>query len=232
MKQNWLVLLIVSLLVLSGCAQGPTGVPSPELSKKGIEILTHSGHKYTPALVGGSTVHIYGEVQNVGTSNLEYVKLDATFYDSENKVIRRDPKWNWADKVWIDVLPPGEKAPFEFIIIGLVEEYKSYTLTVTEVRQTIKQPYRDFEWLDDSSSLGEDGWYYVNGSIKNTGAQYVSLLTILVTFYDGEGKVVWLDTAQLREGLGTGESTSFEAKAAHYIAPQIESCSLRTHALP
>jgi len=224
MKRSWLVLLIVSLLVLTGCAQWLTGA-------QGIEILTHSGHKYTPSLVGSPTVHIAGEVQNVGTSNLEYVKLDATFYDSENKAIRRDPDWAWSDQVWIDVLLPGEKAPFEFIIIGLVEEYKSYTLAVDEVRQTTQQPYRDFEWLDHSSSLGEDEWYYVNGSIKNTGTQDVRLLTILVTFYNAEGRVIWFGISQLREGLGAGETASFEASAAHYIAPQIESYSLRTDAL-
>jgi len=230
MKRNYLILLIVSLLILGGCAQLPAGAPTPSPGSPlgDVKILTHSGIKYG----GGPTVNISGEVQNTGTSNLEYVKLDATFYDSENNVIHRDPEWNWAHSVWIDVLLPGEKAPFFFLIIGLVKEYKSYSLTVTEVRQTTKQLYRDFEWLDQSSFIGERGWYRVKGSIKNTGTQDVRLLTILVTFYDAEGKVVWLSTAQLKEGLGAGETASFEAQAISHISSKIKSYSLKTDAIP
>ena len=232
MKRNCLILLIVSLVILCGCGQLPAGMPSPKSSRGDVKILTHSGIKYG----GGPTVRISGEVQNIGTSNLEYVKLDATFYDSENKVIQRDPEWNWHHTVWMDVLLPGEKAPFWFIIIGLTKEYKSYRLSVAEVRQTTKQPYRDFEWLDQSSFIGERDWYRVKGSIKNTGTQDVHHLNILVTFYDAQGKVVWVDLVgpptQLKEGLGAGKTASFEAQAISHISSKIKSYSLKTNAIP
>jgi hypothetical protein len=58
-----------------------------------------------------TSYHIYtiiGEVQNYGTSTIEFVKVVVTFYDASNTVIGTD--FTYTE---IDELSPNQKSPFE-----------------------------------------------------------------------------------------------------------------------
>lgn len=67
-----------------------------------IEVLSHS------SFVEYSYYKIIGEVQNTGSSFIEFVKIVITFYDSSGTVICKD--FTYTD---LDELSPGQKSPFE-----------------------------------------------------------------------------------------------------------------------
>jgi len=223
MKRNCLILLIVSLLVLCGCAQLPGGVPSPESGTGDVKILTHSGYHITGGFTG-DYLDIFGELQNTSNKNLKFIKLTTTLYDSAGKVI--ETKWTYAHT---DILLPGEKAPFVFMKITSEEDYKSYTVEVTSCRETTEEPYRDFEFLNTSSYIDDQGYYCVKGEIKNTGTQDIDFVGVIITCYNAEGEVISASGTCLIAHLKAGETASFDAHALpKQISSKIATYSLQT----
>jgi hypothetical protein len=74
----------------------------------------------------GDYFHIVGEVLNKAQEERTFVKVSATIYDSQNKVIGTHT--TYTDPTTI---PPGESSPFEFMIgnndvtdLGSISIYK------------------------------------------------------------------------------------------------------------
>jgi len=225
MKRNCLVLLIVSLLILSGCAQLPAGAPTPSPGSPvgDVKILTRSG--YLTAGFPGHYLEIYGELQNTGNKNLRFIKLTTTLYDSAGNVI--GTKWTYAHT---DILLPGEKAPFVFMkMISQEKDYKSYGLEVTSCRETTEEPYRNFEFLDTSSYIDDKGYYRVKGELKNTGTQDIDFVGVIITCYNAEGKVISASGTCLMVDLKAGKTAPFDTEAhPKQISSQIRNYSLQT----
>ncbi len=225
MKRNYLILLIVSLLILCGCAQLPAGAPtpSPASGRGDVKILTRSGYHITGGFTG-DYLDIFGELQNTSNKNLKYIKLTATLYDSAGKVI--ETVWTFANT---DILLPGEKAPFVFMKITSQEDYKHYAVEVTSCRETTEAPYRDFEFLNTSSYIDDLGYYCVKGEIKNTGTQDIDFVGVIMTCYNAEGKVISVDMTHLIAHLKAGETASFDTHAPpKQISSKIATYSLQT----
>ena len=85
----------------------PTKGTEPTLaSLSGLEILSHNS--FTDSI---GYLHVVGEVQNNGPTNLQFVKVTSTFYDSNNQVVATDFTYtNPTD------IGPRQKAPFELIL--------------------------------------------------------------------------------------------------------------------
>jgi len=80
------------------------------------------------ALYSGSlpAVEVRGEVQNVGSTCVEFVKVIATFYDEQGRVLGSE--FTYADP---HRLEPGQKAPFEILwtdILAPLHEHNTLTL--------------------------------------------------------------------------------------------------------
>ena len=224
MKRNCLILLIVSLLILCGCAEllGETPAPGPESRIGDVKILSHSG--YLTAGFPGHYLEIFGELQNTGNQNLKFIKLTATFFDSDGKVI--GTKWTYANT---DILLPGEKAPFAFMqLISEEKDYKSYGLEVTSCREKTEEPYRNFEFLNTSSYINDNDYYCVKGEIKNTGTQNIEYVNVIITSYNAKGKVISA-TSHLIAGLEAGGIASFDTwTLPSGISSEIANYSLQT----
>jgi hypothetical protein len=129
--------------------------------------------------------HVVGEVQNLGSLNLQYVKITATFYDSANNVIATGFTFTG-----IDVLVPQQKSPFD------VSSYPSqdlvvdhYKVVVSDYSSTTNQPYRSLVAQGVTTSA-EFGYYQIKGEVKNTGTRTATYVKLVVTYYNAEGKVI------------------------------------------
>lgn len=97
-----------------------TGLSSDDSST--IRILSHNS--FTDSL---GFLHIVGELQNEGITNLEFVKVTSTLYDARNQVVATD--FTYTDPSDVG---PGQKAPFEIIVTSAsipLSQIDHYTLT-------------------------------------------------------------------------------------------------------
>lgn len=86
-----------------------------------LQLLSNSSY------IGGTgSMHVVGEIKNIGTITATYVKIIATFYDSEGKVVATD--FTYADPHDIE---PNQVAPFDVLLIhkNRVPLVESYALT-------------------------------------------------------------------------------------------------------
>jgi hypothetical protein len=67
---------------------------------------------------------IDGEVANHGSTPAEFVKVIATLYDTEGKVVGEGYSYTTLDKI-----PPGDTSPFE-ISTSHIDGYDHYVLQV------------------------------------------------------------------------------------------------------
>lgn len=217
MKRSYLIPLITSLLILSGGAQ-LLGCGS----SSDIEILSRKGYYVTGTMVG-NYVEIFGELQNTGNKNLRLIKLTATLYDSDGKEMGTDYSY-----AYTDILLPGDKAPFSIMLGPTGRDYESYTLEVTSYKETTEEPYRDFEFLNTSSYINDNGYYCVKGEIKNTDSQNIDSVAVIITFYNAEGKVISA-TSHLKKDLEAGGIVSFDTwTLPDWISSDIANYSLQT----
>jgi len=126
-----------------------------------IEVLSHSYY----VSVGYSSV--VGEVQNIGSQNLEYVELTVTFYDASNNVISTSFTFVGAT---FGILKPGDKAPFtlsSFPDENLAVDH--YKVVVADHMVTSVSPYRELE-VKGVTAGTELGYYNIQGEVENTGS--------------------------------------------------------------
>ena len=220
MKGFYVIPVIIALLILSSCTPSTNNTPEQETSE--IEILNHQGYQFTEK-IGGDYLAIFGEAQNISGENLEYIKLTAILYDGSGKEIGSD--WTYLST---DILRAGEKAPFIFLIRTDEEDYGSYGLTLSEYNKTDREPYRNFEFINVSYYIGDNGYYRVKGEIKNMGDRDVKYVDVILTFYDAEGKVVSAGTYPVGD-LSVGSTATFDTSAIpKQITSMVASYSLQT----
>jgi hypothetical protein len=126
------------------------------------------------------SLYIVGEVQNNTGSNVQYVQVIATFYDSLGQVTNVD--WN---STMLRVLGPSQKVPFK--IWAASRPYDSYTFSV-DYDTTTDTPPTGVSVLS-SDSWSEYGSLYIVGEVQNNNVDNVGGVRIAVTYYDSEGNV-------------------------------------------
>lgn len=148
--------------------------------------------------------YVVGEVENTGDVNLQHVMLTGFFYDEYGFV---DTDFIEAD---IYVLVPGQKSPFEIILLTDGGQVDHYHILVTY--QTInKNPYREFEILSQSDYIDDSGDLHVVGEVKNTGNIDAPFVSLIATFYDFEGTVIGRDLDPIYPGdLKAGNTAPFD----------------------
>jgi hypothetical protein len=216
----WLPIVALSL---SACGEGLPELPIP--GKAGPQIVSHSG--YLVSDITGTYRVVVGEVQNTGTTNVGFVKLKATYYDSDGQVYASDEAL-----MQMNVLLPGEKSPFTFTS-HTGTEVERYRLELAEFRETDTQPHTDLEIISHSSEV--DGYCHVIGELKNTGATDATSAEIVATFYGADGEVVAVGLLGTTVGaLGPGQTVSFDVQAyPDEATPEIASYVLQAQsALP
>lgn len=165
--------------------------------------------------------YVVGEVQNIGTTPVGNIQVNATFYDANGATLALG-----CGNAKLDVLLPGRRAPFAITLYSgnLSRQVHNYSLLIAGFSIVEGKPL-DLEILSNSSSF-ESSTFRVNGIIKNIGDKETTFTRVVVTFYNESGKVVdALLNYTKPSTISPGETASFEvvisgtkaAKVHHYV---------------
>jgi len=178
----------------------PSATPTATSLPNIVAILSSS--TYTSS----SSRYIVGEVRNDTLSNVRYVKVIVSMYDSNNVFLGTDYGYTL-----MDILKPTQRSPFEILILDPPANFHHYTLKV-EWSTTTTQPLQGLvivSYGDRPASI--ENWHYVYGEVRNDTGGNAKYIKIVVTGYDIQGTVVMTDygyTSQTE--LAVGETGPFE----------------------
>jgi len=129
---------------------------------------------------------ILGEVKNENEIALEQVQMAVVLLnDQGEEIIRRE------DFVAIDLLDPGQRAPFALLFEPPVPQFASYQVFVLHaVPAYVGSYYRDLQVNRLESNQERYASYAVAGAILNTGPEEAVSVQVVVTAYDSLDRVV------------------------------------------
>jgi hypothetical protein len=154
----------------------PTSTPIPT---KESEILSHSSY-----IDGLGYFNVVGEVKNTLSSNTNYVKIVATFYDAQEKVIGTD--FTYTE---LDILKPNQKSPFKLSSYPDKIDPASYKLKMS-YRETGEEPFTGLKILSHSASIDKLGYHKIVGEVKNDGTKEATFVKVVCTYYGAGDKVI------------------------------------------
>jgi len=204
MKQLGTVFLIafICLTLIFGatsCAEkappAPSGaeVPTPAKTRAEVNILESSLHFYPESFV---FTHLIGEVQNTGNVPLRVTKITAEFYDNRGYLLDQ-----YTTDAVREYLSPGEKSPFHFYWdqekypVG----YKPHSMKIDYYTYDSPLLPAKIEVLNYHLALFNYYSPYIEVELHNPTNETIWDETLLVVFYDDQGKILSYGTA----GTGT-----------------------------
>lgn len=126
---------------------------------------------------------VAGEIQNSTASNCKSVKIILTLYNAAGTVI------NVAyTSSTIDILLPGQKAPFRTSLSTGPTDFVTRTIT-TDARFTTDVP-PNLRTISLNHHTDHLGWLHFAGQVQNLGAAPVANEDVVITLYDATGTLV------------------------------------------
>jgi LysM repeat protein len=155
----------------------PTAVPTPLPFV--IENVTFSN-----TALGG--LWSLGEIRNTSGLDLEQVAISTTLLDDDGNVLAAEEV-----PVQVDLIAPGERAPFALRFHAPPRTFASYLITpLSAIPGYTGNYYRDLI-VKDSSGEGERySTYTVSGKISNIGPEDAVDVIVTTTIYDALGRVI------------------------------------------
>jgi len=152
-------------------------------------------------------LHVVGEVENVGDSDISFVRLTASFYDSNDTIVGTDFTY-----AMLDILPPKTKSPFEITLSDRkIARKVDHVRVVGAFQETLQKLSRTLLIPSHSSHTDSLGYLNIVGEIKNNGTQPSTYTKIVVTCYDNSGKVVAVDFSYIDpKNLNHGQRAPFK----------------------
>jgi len=153
------------------------------------------------------TYHVVGEVENLGTSSAQFVKVLATLYNETGGIVDTDFTYTY-----VDVIAPGERSPFKLTF---------WDLSATPERCRIQWQSRETGQLPERLvTVSNIRGYYdsdykafkVMGEVVNDSGFAVEFVRIVLTCYDADGEVVSCDfTYSALDAIPPGGTSPFDA---------------------
>jgi hypothetical protein len=157
--------------------------------------------------------HVVGEVQNIGTQNLDFIQLTATFYASNSSVVDTGLAYTL-----MSILTPGQKSPFDVTTARQNVIVDHFSLSVSDASVTTDQPNTKMKVQGATSHADQIGYYHVVGEVTNIGTTTANNVKVIVTYYDSAGKVVDVGfTFTSPANLQAGETGSFDSSTNHSV---------------
>lgn len=171
---------VLAISIFLGLLFLPISFISPVKAVADLDVLSHTGY-----LDYFGYYHVVGEVQNVGDEAVNFVKIEVTFYNSNDIVI--DTRF---DLTMLDVLLVNRKSPFDIVLLDTTQSAKvdHYNLNVM-FSATDPIPI-GLEILTHNSYVDEIECMYIVGEIKNIAAEKALNVKVIATYYDEAGNVV------------------------------------------
>jgi hypothetical protein len=188
-------------------------------------LLQHGYSQTTATLAGGLSIlssssfkddtgayHIVGDVKNNSpTQSMNYVKIVATLYDKNGRVIGTD--FTFSD---IDVLRPAEKSAFKIILIDLRQSQKVGSYKLYASGEKIRPLPAVLRLSVGDSHLDSIGAYHIVGEVTNQGSQKATYVKVSGAFYNNTNTVVAADFIYTDpKDLEPGQTAPFELIVTH-----------------
>lgn len=216
----------LAMSILVGVLVAHISFISPVKAVANVDILSHTGY-----LDSFGYYHVVGEVQNVGDQAVNFVKIEVTFYDSNNVDIA-----NRFDLTMLYVLLAGTKSPFDIVLLDTTQSTNvdHYSLNVTFLAAS-PVPI-GLEILSHSAYAYGDGFGIV-GEIMNIGTEKASNVKVIATYRDGKGKVVAATFTYLHvpipeeSDIDPGQTAQFELLLSDERTPYVYTYELTADSL-
>jgi hypothetical protein len=195
---------------------------SPQPVPTGTSALQFQG--VTDYVAPAGTHYVVGEVLNTTQSNLWFVQILVTFYDSAGQVIGGGSTYTE-----LSIVEAGSSAPFKLATLDPPPALASYKLSF-DYQATDQSPL-SVELLDYSSFSDDAGWHHIVGDVRNDHDFAVKFPEIIATYYDASHKVIRVEMAlsQLNT-IQPGEISPFEVVLPD-PPPELHHYALQTEAL-
>lgn len=148
-------------------------------SKRQVTLLTDYAYKDTKG-----DLYIVGEVRNDETSNVEQAKIMVNLFDQQGKSVA-----TMSNFAHLAILKPDQKSPFVVIFPRFNRAVPNYEIKLSW-QVTDEKPKTEMRILDTSARMDEDGGYWLEGKVQNTGSQIAEVVALVVTIYSESGKVI------------------------------------------
>lgn len=227
--------LTVFLATLSIVALCISSVPNVLGEPTDIKILSYSWYVSPSTSTNAGDMVVIGEVQNTGSSILEYVTIEGVAYATDGQAQA------YAYSVaYVDHILPQQKAPFymdfssqtslsgnlSWIYLGI----DRFDLSVISANAVTEQQYPDLAVVAKTSYVDTNGIYTVVGYIQNTGLNSTGKVWIVGTFYNASGAAILAGYSNyLTNSLSPNSTVQFSVSPLDSIAQltsQITSYSL------
>ena len=160
------------------------------------------------------TYHVVGEVLNTGDVPLRFIAVTVTFKDQNGRVVDvvRGYVYGGWDEFKCMYLPPGQKAPFDILELDSAKSARISSYTLTLEFQEAATPFQNPLTVESvSNSTDSEGELLVSGEVKNNGIETSKFTTVVGTFYDTNGGVVYVAFAlTIPNDIPAGQSYAFQ----------------------
>lgn len=129
------------------------------------------------------TDNIVGEVRNDGSTNVEQITLDFQFMSASSQVLGTDSTTGMVER-----LAPGEKSPF-LLTFTPPAGYHHYSVTASAT-DVAAPPNHNFTTSLPNEYTDSSGLHHLAGTVRNNNTIDADFVNVVVTFYNGGGKVV------------------------------------------
>ena len=146
-----------------------------------VPILSHSSY-----ISSIGSYWIVGEVQNLDTYPVRYIKIRATYYDNNDAIITDD--FGYAD---LHIILPNQKSPFDILLFDKNQSSRvdHYTLEVEPYDYTSTLPL-NLKVVSSNGSFDSTGSVHITGEVENAESINATNPHVWATLYDSNGKVV------------------------------------------
>jgi hypothetical protein len=208
-----IVCLSLLLLVLSLNNLSVQGYPNNDIKTIKVK-LTQDQYKYK---------HLLGLVQNIGNNTVNQVIISARFLDSGNKSIG-----NFSKQTEITTLNPKEITPFDILIFdkNIYDKIKEYVVNINF--NFTKDKDKKLVIISSKSHLDVNGFFFIDGKIKNIGQAYSNNTTVTSVTYNKNNELIGVWKAQTEP---YSIPPSLEASFSIPITDKIQSFQISNYTL-
>lgn len=178
----------------------PTATPLPPTAPPAPAVRVLSSRSF----VDGSTLHVAGEVRNDTSTTVDFVRIDARYYDVANVLI--DTDFTYA---YLDELAPGQKSPFKVFSFnppaGIVRTELGVDWNVP------RTPDNRMVTVLSATVRTVSGNTEVVGEVRNDSGVALQFVQVVATFYASDGSVFDVDfTYATPDDLAPGQTASYK----------------------
>ncbi len=169
--------------------------------------------------------YLNGQVTNQDVLSVEFVRITARLFDAVGDILAEE-----SDFAAVQVLAPGEAAPFSVRFPGgrpaMIVRYELHASARHAVDGAPDYYGPSNFVLEDRADYNDQGHLVIGGTVTNIGSAQAKDVKIVVTIFDGQGRVVAAGNAfGQQSNLAPEESTDYQltffelgGEAVHYVS--------------